>query len=177
MNSRSMIVAAVVLVFAGTAANAQDSAEKDVRKAMEDNFASILHKDAAALNRQYTDDFFRVGESGQVSGKSEAIANLTEPDFVVTKLEPSDVKIRVYGNVAIVTELVTSVGGQKGKIPTEHVSRQTVVWVKQHDVWQSMSCRRVRPQYPNRLTSPAGQCTAVDDRRRDLAPPWPRWHG
>jgi ketosteroid isomerase-like protein len=115
---------------------AQDSAEKDVRKAMDDNFAAIMHKDAAALGRQYTDDYYRISESGKVSGKAETIANFTNPDFVVTKLQPSDVQIRVHGNVAIVTELVTSVGGPTGKATTEHTSRQTVVWVKQHDMWQ-----------------------------------------
>jgi hypothetical protein len=46
----------VALLFVGTAANAQDSAEKEVQKAMDDNFAAIIHKNAAALNRQYTDD-------------------------------------------------------------------------------------------------------------------------
>ena len=50
-----MFVAA--LLFAG-ALNAQDSAEKEVQKAMDDNFAAIIHKDSAALNRQYTNDYF-----------------------------------------------------------------------------------------------------------------------
>ncbi len=136
MNSRLVFVCVVVLLFAGAAANAQDSAEKDVRKAMEDNFAAIIHKDGAALNRQYTDDYFRISETGTASGKSEFIASVVNPGYEVTKLEPSDVKIRVYGNVAIVTELVTSLAGPKGKAPTQHVSRQTVVWVKQQNIWQ-----------------------------------------
>jgi ketosteroid isomerase-like protein len=136
MNSRLVLLCVTALLFAGRAANAQDSAEKDLRKAMEDNFAAIIHKDAAAMNRQYTDDYFRIGDTGKVLGKSETIANFMNPNVEVTKLEPSDMKIRVYGNVAVVTELVTSIVGAKGKTPTEHVSRQTVIWVKQHDVWQ-----------------------------------------
>ncbi len=136
MNSRLVFVCVTVLLFAGAAANAQDSAEKEVQKAMEDNFAAIIHKDGAALNRQYTDDYYRISETGAVSGKSEFTASVMNPDYVVTKLEPSDVKIRVYGNVAVVTELVTSIGGPKGKTPAQHVSRQTVVWVKQHNTWQ-----------------------------------------
>src|SRR5205085_5759163 len=39
-------------------------------------------------------------KTGTVSGKSETIANFVNADFEVAKLEPSDVKIRVYGNVA-----------------------------------------------------------------------------
>ena len=103
---------------------------------MDDNLAAIIHKDAAALNRQYTDDYFRTSETGRVSGKSEFIANAINPDYETTKLEASDVKIRVYGNVAVVTELVTATGAPKGKTPTEHVARQTVVWLKQEGVWQ-----------------------------------------
>lgn len=63
------------LLFAG-ALNAQDSAGKEVRKAMDDNFAAIMHKDGAALNRQYTNDYFRIGETGSVSGKTEYIASV-----------------------------------------------------------------------------------------------------
>jgi len=103
---------------------------------MEDNFAAIIHKDAAALKQQYTDDYFRISETGKVSGKTKTIASFTNPDFEVTKLEPNNVKIRVYGNVAVVTELVTSIAGPTGKAPVEHVSRQTVVWVKRNDIWQ-----------------------------------------
>jgi ketosteroid isomerase-like protein len=136
MKSRVMFVCVAVLLFAGTAANAQDSAEKEVRKAMDDNLAAIIHKDAAALNREYTDDYFRIDATGKVSGKSEFIANVMNPDYETTKSELSDVKIRVYGNVAVVTELVTSAGGPKGKTPTEHVARQTVVWLKQDGVWK-----------------------------------------
>ena len=135
MNSRFMFLCAAVLLFGG-APKAQDSVEKEVRKAMEDNIAAIINKDAAALNRQYTNDYYRISATGKVSGKSETIAGFLNPDFEVAKMEQSDVKIRVYGNVAIVTELVTSAVGPKGKTPTELVAWHTVVWVQQHGFWQ-----------------------------------------
>jgi ketosteroid isomerase-like protein len=136
MNSRLVLVCVAALLFVVTAANGQDSAEKEVQKAMDDNFAAIIHKDAAALNRQYTDDYCRIGETGTVSGKSESIATAMNPEYETTKLEASDVKIRVYGNVAVVTELVMSAGGFKGKVPTENVARQTIIWLKQNGVWK-----------------------------------------
>jgi archaellum component FlaG (FlaF/FlaG flagellin family) len=74
MSSRLALFVATLL-FAGTVVNAQDSAEKEVRKAMDDNFAAIIHKDSAALNRQW-------------------------------------------------------------KTPTEQVSRQAVVWLKQDWLWK-----------------------------------------
>lgn len=135
MNSRLVLMCGASLLLVG-AASAQDSAEKEVKKAMDDNFAAIIHKDAAALSRQYTDDYFRIGETGKVSGKSEFIANATNPDYETTKLEVSDMKIRVYGNIAVVTELVTATAGPKAKTPTEHVARQTVVWLKQDGSWK-----------------------------------------
>jgi uncharacterized protein (TIGR02246 family) len=136
MIARIVSACVAALLFVGIAANAQDSAEKEVQKAMDDNFAAIAHKDVAALNSQYTDDYFRVGETGKVTGKSEFIASVTSPDYETTKLEASDVKIRVYGNVAVVTELVTATGGATGKTHTSHASRQTVVWLKQDGVWK-----------------------------------------
>lgn len=128
-----LVVFVAALLFAA-ALNAQDSAEKEVQKAMDDNFAAIIHKDRAALNRQYTSDYFRIGDAGRVSGKTEYIASVVNSDYETTKLEPSDVKIRVYGNIAVVTELVTATGGPKGKAPSERSTRQTVVWLKQDGV-------------------------------------------
>jgi len=136
MKCPRVLVCVAALLFVGTAANAQDSPEKEVQKAMDDNFAAIIHKDAAALSRQYTDDYFRIGEAGRVAGKSEFIASATNPDYETTKLEASDVKIRVYGNVAVVTALITGTGGPKGKTPAMHSARQTIVWLKQDGVWK-----------------------------------------
>lgn len=136
MNSRLVLMCAAVLLCAGTTSNAQNSAEKEVQKAMDDNFTAIIHQDAVALNRQYTDDYFRIGDTGKVTGKSEFIASATNPDYEITKLEASDVKIRVYGNIAVVTELVSATGGRKGETHTAHSSRQTVVWLKQDGVWK-----------------------------------------
>ena len=130
-----MFLCVAVLLFAG-AAHAQDSAEKEVRKVTEDNIEAIIRKDAAVLNRQYTDDYFRITATGKVSGKSETIAGFLNPEFEITNIKESDVKIRIYGNVAVVTELITATAGPKGKTPTELASWHTVVWVKQHGVWQ-----------------------------------------
>jgi ketosteroid isomerase-like protein len=125
-----------VVLFGASAGHAQGSAEQQVKKAMDENFASIIHKDAEALNRQYTDDYFRTGDTGKVRGKAETIKDFTDPDLKIIKLERSDVNIRVYGDVAVVTELVTSVGEFKGKTGPEHSARQTVVWVKRNGAWQ-----------------------------------------
>ena len=135
MKKRFMFLCLAVLLFAG-AVHAQDSGEKEVRIATEDNIAAIIHKDAAALNRQYTDDYYRISATGKVAGKSQTIAGFLNPDFEVTKINESDVKIRVYGNVAVVTELITATAGPKGKTPTELASWHTVVWLRQHGVWQ-----------------------------------------
>jgi ketosteroid isomerase-like protein len=136
MNARFMLASVAALLVVAMAANAQDSTENEVQKAMDDNFAAIIHKDAAALNRQYTDDYFRIDETGNVTGKAEFIAGITNPDYETTRLQASDVKIRVYGNIAVVTELLTATAGPTGSTHREHVSRQTTVWLKQDGVWK-----------------------------------------
>ena len=136
MNLRLWVLCSAVLLFGVTFVYAQDSAEKDVQKAMDENFAAIMRKDAAALNSQYTDDYYRIGETGKVTGKSQTIASFLDPNYEITKLEATDVKIRVYGDLAVVTETVTSLSGPKGKANTEHAARQTVVWLKRNGVWQ-----------------------------------------
>ncbi len=137
MKVRVTLLFLVLVLSEALAGYAQDSAEQEVRKAMDENFAAILHKDAEALNRQYTDDYFRIGDTGKVTGKAETIKVFTDPDFKMMKLERSEVKIRAYGDAAVVTELVTSKSEFKGKTTgPEFVARQTTVWVKRNGAWQ-----------------------------------------
>jgi ketosteroid isomerase-like protein len=136
MKGRVTLLCLVIVLFEASAGYAQGSAEQQVKKAMDENIASIIHKDAEALNSQYTDDYFRIGDTGRVTGKAETIKRLTDPDLKAIKLELSDVKIRVYGDVAVVTELVTSVFEFKGKTSEELSARETVVWLKRNGAWR-----------------------------------------
>jgi phage gp45-like len=58
------------------------------------------------------------------------------PDFKIAKLEPSNVKIRLYGDVAVVTALITGATEVNGNTGADHTSWSTTVYVKRNGVWQ-----------------------------------------
>lgn len=115
---------------------AQGSEEEQVRRAMAENQAAILHKDAATLSREYGDDYMRIGNTGTIQSKAEAIKALVGSDWTVTHHEQSDIKIRLYGDAAVVTGLSTFTGAHKGQPPQTHKERYTQVWVKRNGRWE-----------------------------------------
>ena len=55
--------------------------------------------------------------SARVATREQDLANVKSGDFVVTAFEISDVKVRVYGKVGVMTGLNRSQASFKGKTP------------------------------------------------------------
>jgi len=128
------VICLVTMLVAGMA-SAKNSDEENVRKAVADNFNAIMHKDANTLNHEYADDYTRIGVNGRVTDKAETIKlimsqptmeNIPTFDQVI-----SDVKVRIYGNVAVVNALSENTGKTR-----KHSERITQVWVKRDGSWQ-----------------------------------------
>ena len=133
MRTSAAVCLTILLLVGVTAAESSD--EVQVRKGVEDNFNAIMHKDADTLSREYAGDYIRIGANGRMTDKAETIKLImsqptleTAPafDHVI-----SDIKIRMYGNVAVVTALSEITGKTR-----RHSERITQVWVKRDSVWQ-----------------------------------------
>jgi ketosteroid isomerase-like protein len=133
-----VVCGALLLAMAIPMLMAQSNAEDEVRKAMADKTAAIVHKDAAALNRLYADDYYRISDTGRVMGKADFIKRVMDPSNQEKKVDLSDVKIRVYGDVAVVTGLGAGTFTSK-RTPEVHrgpEERFLAVWVKHNGAWQ-----------------------------------------
>jgi ketosteroid isomerase-like protein len=109
--------------------------EQVIRKVDNERIQAQIHADAAALNRIYADDFIGVGPSGTVRTKPQVISDFTSGDLRFQSITTDDVRVRVYGNVAVETGRSTMDGQDKGKtVPRD--TRFTRVWVKQHGSWR-----------------------------------------
>src|SRR5262245_424813 len=103
----------LVLVFLGAsnlAAQAQGSKDEQALIQIERDWcAAALKQDQAALGRILADDYTSVGARGIASTKAEDVAGLkTNPP--VTTCVDTEVKVRVYGDAAVVTGLATRSG-------------------------------------------------------------------
>ena len=92
--------------------------------------------EALVLNRLWSDDLVFTSPNGHVTNKAQRLAG-QKPSAQPAQLANinDEVKVRVYGNTAVVTVLST----WKGKAGTREFSdpyQATHVWVKQHGRWQ-----------------------------------------
>lgn len=129
----TLLLSALTLI--GTSASfAQSNPEEEVRQAMADNVNAQIHRDAAALQRQYADDYYRIGVTGRVWDKAAYMKAVMGPEGGQSrKLDRSDVKIRIFGNVAVATGF-GSLSGEGNSAP--RTSQFLEVWVKRNGNWQ-----------------------------------------
>jgi len=97
---------------------------------------ALANEDAAVLNRLWSDDLVFTSPNGHMTNKTQRLAG-QKPSAQSAQLANinDEVKVRVYGNTAVVTVLST----WKGKAGTQEFSDQyqaTHVWVKQRGKWQ-----------------------------------------
>lgn len=95
-----------------------------------------LKKDRAVMERLMADDYAYTHSNGKVADKAGDIAETMSPDINWTDSKTDDVKVRTYGNVAVVTGQVTLTGSAKAYVSGPR--RFTEIWVKRDGRWQNV---------------------------------------
>jgi ketosteroid isomerase-like protein len=134
-----VLLLAVSVVIGGLSlAQAQNKPESTTAKimALENKWNIAYQKgDIAALNTLLADDFIITVEDGSTFSKPGYIAHSGDPDIKVAVSDMADLKIRLHGNVAVVTGAYHEKGTNKG-MPYEYRDRLTDVWLNTGGNWQ-----------------------------------------
>jgi ketosteroid isomerase-like protein len=91
------------------------SAVETIRLLEEERNQAILSGDAAALERMTSDDYTFVTLRGEMLAKAEIVRNFRSGAAKYQSREISDLKIRVYGDSAVVTGRAVQKGAENGK--------------------------------------------------------------
>jgi ketosteroid isomerase-like protein len=140
MKRFAIAVGVAVLVF-GVAVLAKTqtaSVEQELLKLENEWAKSVVKLDLAFMERILADDYTWTDPEGNIHTKAEEIASIKSGQGVVTSCVSDDVKVRVYGDAAVVTGLTT----QKGMVEGKEVSGQfrwTDTWVKIAGRWQCVA--------------------------------------
>ena len=119
-------------------AQTPNATEQEVLKASQIvSEANLIKKDRATMERLYADDYMYVHSNGIVANKTQDIAASMSPDQAWTAHKSDDVKVRIYGDVVVVTGLSTLTGSAKGYV--SGARRFTELWVKRNGGWQMVS--------------------------------------
>ena len=97
-----------------------------------------LNKDAAALDRIVADDWTAIDFQGKTETKAQSLADLKSGSSSVQSIELGEMKVRVFGNTAVVTGSDTEKSTYKGKD-----SSGKYVWmdvfVNRNGKWQAVA--------------------------------------
>jgi len=112
--------------------------EREIRKLQMEYDKAALEQDAAAYDLLFADDYTLTQAGGKVTTRAETIAAAKAGDTKMQEGRSDDIKVRVYGNTAVVTCRWTEKSTTKGK-PFAGALRYTTVWVKKNGKWQIVS--------------------------------------
>ena len=97
---------------------------------------ATLTGDVSLMDKLLSDDFVGISWNGQVNNKMSQIDRLRAKNIAITKMDISDLKVKVVGTVAIVTSSAEIVGTADGR-PMDGVFRYTRVYQRQPSgVWK-----------------------------------------
>lgn len=130
-------IAAIVaaLSFSPASAEASLEAERELAQVNEEYDGAIMRGDAAALERIFAAEFIYTNPECEVLNKQQQIAVLSGGDLKIEDAKSDDVRVRVYGETAVVTGHFTARATRNRKT-MKIDERYTAVWVRRDGRWQ-----------------------------------------
>jgi ketosteroid isomerase-like protein len=114
----------------------------EIEKLMQEWMESYVKRDTAFLERYLSDDYVSTFPDGAVLDKKGEIDSVRSGALAFMEI-PSEMKVRIYGETAVITGRSTI----KAKVKGQDVSgeyRFTHVWVKRSDRWQVVASQVTR---------------------------------
>lgn len=117
--------------------------EEELLKLEKEFAQAVASNNADALDRLLADDWIIVEPDGGLIDKARFLGVIRSGALSHESMESTDLKVRVYGNTAVVTGLTTSKGKFMGQ---DFISceRATDIFVKQADRWQCVFTQLTR---------------------------------
>jgi ketosteroid isomerase-like protein len=120
-----------------------DVLAEEVKKLNLQWMESYVRRDIAFLDRYLADDYVSTFPDGTILDKQGEIESLKSGEIALTEMTPSEMNVRTYGEVAVITGRSTSKANVKGQeISGEY--RFTDVWVKQSGHWRAVASQVTR---------------------------------
>jgi ketosteroid isomerase-like protein len=146
--TRTLLAAALLALMVPATGRADDAdAEKQVAMLSKQYREAAVKGDTEAMDAIQADDWVVIGPDGDIVSKAQNTKNVKDASVKFDSMAPSEVKVRVYGDAAVVTSRVHAKLKIKGEMVDDHV-RVSEFYAKQGGKWRCVSMQ---------LTSIAGQ--------------------
>ena len=121
--------------------------EQTLMKLERDTLAALLKKDSAAFGRIFSDDAVLITPDGSPQTKAQLLADLKSGDLAIATSDISDMKVRAFGDTAVVTYVTIDKGTYKGQDISGRY-RWTDVFVRRAGAWQIVAGQGTRIESP-----------------------------
>jgi ketosteroid isomerase-like protein len=140
-------IAVLLLAACGGARGDAASDERELKQLVKDLNAAIVKPDIAFLERVLDQDYVHYRPHGNVENRAEYLENRKTGRVNFESLVADDIKVRVYGDAAIVTYRSTAKGkDQDGAIDEQR--RWSRVFVRKNSHWQLVHSQGTTIQKP-----------------------------
>jgi len=131
---------------------------RDVIASMEQQWRQAqLDADVSAMDKLLSDDFLGITSAGEVVTKAQQLDRMRTRKVALTQLDISDVKIKVKGEIAIVTSLA-KIQGSNDDRPLNGSFRYTHIFQRSPTgVWKITSFQATRTRQPGDPANPNAQ--------------------
>ena len=123
-------------------------AEQEVRELELRRFKALTDQDTAALDQILSDGLTYTHSSAHVDTKATYIALIRSGELKYVSIVPDELKVRVYGNAAVITGRAEFKSESHGQAATMQL-RFTDTYVRQNGRWQMVAWESTRILSPN----------------------------
>jgi len=125
-----------VLALLPARAQTPNAAEQEVLRLEQTLDQAFLKKDRAMFEPMLAEDYVYIHSNGNMTNKAQEIAENMSADVKWTASKLDNLKVRIYGDVAVVTGIQTLTGSSKGYVSGPR--RFTDLWVRRGGRWQTI---------------------------------------
>jgi ketosteroid isomerase-like protein len=129
-----LAIGGLALMAVVAAARPPEDVSQALMKLENDWAKAGLAGDAAGLEKLLTPDFVYTNQDGEMATRAEMVAGVKSGSTKYDTFTVGDMKVRVYGDAAVVTGKASIKGKENGK-PIDEMLRFTDTWVKQGGQW------------------------------------------
>jgi ketosteroid isomerase-like protein len=145
-----MLLFTLPFALAAAQSDQDANAEREVRDMEVQWRQAWLGGDAAALDRIHADDYIAIPNIGTTSTKAEVIADVRRGVFRYSRMEHSEISVRIYGITGVVVGRTLN-EGRRGDRDVSGDFRFTRIYVKRNRRWQVVLAQYTRVLLPNNL--------------------------
>jgi len=142
-NRIALVLITVSLLVVPQAWSQGGNAEQQIKTLLDQTIAAQLKADTKFFEKIDADDYTTIRGDGSVLTKAQEIEGFKSGVIKYEAADLKDVKVRVYGNTAVTTALLTISNIRNGK-PYSGTIRSTRVWVKQKGNWKCVANQATR---------------------------------